>query len=487
MTGAKRSIIIHGHFYQPPRESPWTGLIPPEASAAPFANWNERILHEAYLANAHARLKQGSIIWVRNNYEALNFDFGPTLSEWLARHGRAAYGAILRADALSVERRDGHGNAIAQSYNHSILPLLSPADREVQIAWGIEDFRFRFQRLPEGMWLPECAVDPPTLEAVARAGIKFVILAPWQGEFRSEDSEAQSAAAGPFQWRSGDQRLLVFRYDRDLAGYVSFGDALSDGENLAATLIGQARALPEGATLLIATDGETFGHHKHTGASELARLVERIGQEPDLEITNCGEVAARGRIAGTFELHAASSWSCPHGVERWRSDCGCRLTEGTSQRWRAPLREAMEFVKRHVDATYAREAGAYLSDLQGALKESIRLAIDTDPAAAEDFFTRHKVSDEVARERLLSLFEMERAAHASFTSCAWFFDDFAGLEGRIALRWAARAVELAAFFGPSIEPELLERLRPIHSNRHELGDAATLYLSLKSREARGKI
>jgi hypothetical protein len=252
-------------------------------------------------------------------------------------------------------------------------------------------------------------------------------------------------------------------------------------------LIGQARALPEGSTLLIATDGETFGHHKPSGASELARLVERIRQEPDLEITNCAEVAGRGRIAGTCEIHGASAWSCAHGVERWRSDCGCRLTEGTSQRWRGPLREAMEFVKRHVDGIYMQEAGRCLADPLSALKESIRLAIDPDPAAAEAFFGRYQVSDETTRERLSSLFEMERAAHATFTSCAWFFDDFAGLEGRIALRWAARAVELATFFSPGIEPELLERLRPIKSNRHELGDAATLYLSLKSREARGKI
>lgn len=483
MSESKRSIVIHGHFYQPPRESPWTGLIAPEPTAAPFANWNERITSECYVANAHARLAAGSVIHLRNNYEHLSFDFGPTLMNWMARHGQQAYGAIVRADALSTQRLEGQGNAIAQSYNHSILPLLSDADKDLQIAWGIEDFRFRFKRPSAGLWLPECAADPATLAAVARAGIKFVILAPWQGRFEGSGAD-EAAGAGPFMWHGGELTLAVFRYDRELAGYVAFGDALNDGERWAEAIIARARGLAPGATLLIATDGETFGHHKRHGAAELARAFDRLAGEPDLTITNCAEVLRRAAPAGNFTLEGATSWSCAHGVERWRSDCGCRLTEGTSQSWRAPLRAAMEFVKGHIDAVYAREASSLVSNPQAALVESIRLALDPSPALAEEFFIRYKVSEEAARARLQSLFEMERAAHAAFTSCAWFFDDFAGLEGRIVLRWAARAVELAAFFAPSIEPELLERLRALHSNRRELGDGATLYLSLKAREPR---
>jgi len=480
MSEAKRSIVIHGHFYQPPRESPWTGLIAPEPSAAPFSNWNERITSECYGANAHAQVSAGPVIHLRNNYEHLSYDFGPTLMSWMARHGKQAYGAIVRADALSAQRLEGQGNAIAQSYNHSILPLLSDPDKELQIAWGMEDFRFRFKRQPLGIWLPECAVDPATLAAVARAGIKFVILAPWQGRFQAEES----AGAGPFVWRSDDLSLAVFRYDRELAAQVAFGDGLGDGERWAEAIIDRARGLAPDAPLLIATDGETFGHHRRHGASELARAFDRLSRESDLSITNCAEVLRRVAPAGDFTLDGATSWSCAHGVERWRADCGCRLTEGTSQSWRAPLREAMEFVKAQVDAVYAREAASLLADPRAALLQSIALALDPAPALAEEFFIRYKVGEEAARARLQALFEMERAAHTAFTSCAWFFDDFAGLEGRIVLRWAARAVELAAFFSPSIEPELLERLRALHSNRRELGDGATLYLSLKAREPR---
>ncbi|HLH77005.1 MAG TPA: DUF3536 domain-containing protein [Candidatus Binataceae bacterium] len=483
MSEAQRSIVIHGHFYQPPRESPWTGLIAPEPSAAPFSNWNERITSECYGANAHAPVSAGSVIHLRNNYEHLSCDFGPTLMGWMQRHGKQAYGAIVRADALSAQRLGGQGNTLAQSYNHSILPLLLDADKELQIAWGIEDFRFRFKRLPVGIWLPECAADPATLAAVARAGIKFVILAPWQGRFQAATAD-ESAGAGPFVWRSDDLSLAVFRYDRELSSQVAFGDALVDGERWADAIIARARGLAPGATLLIATDGETFGHHKRHGAAELARAFDRLAREPDLSITNCAEVLQRVAPAGNFTLEGVTSWSCAHGVERWRSDCGCRLSEGTSQSWRAPLREAMEFVKTQVDTVYAREAASVLADPRAALLESIGLALDPSPALAEQFFIRYKVGEEAARARLQALFEMQRAAQAAFTSCAWFFDDFAGLEGRIVLRWAARAVELAAFFSPSIEPELLERLRGLHSNRRESGDGATLYLSLKAREPR---
>ncbi|SRR5579875_140655 len=484
MTGEnKRYVIIHGHFYQPPRESPWTGLVAPEPSAAPFPNWNERILSECYGANARAHTMDGPLVRITNNYQWLSFDFGPTLMAWLSRHGQAAYRSVIRADAASIERT-GHGNAIAQSYNHSILPLLSAADKDIQISWGIEDFKFRFARPPEAIWLPECAADASTLEEVARAGLKSVILAPWQGEFRAADNPNSS---GPFIWRRGDLSLNVFRFDSELGGFVSFGDGLSDGARLAARIAERALSQPPGSVVLLATDGETFGHHKKAGAAELARALMILSENRELEITNCARVLSLGLQAGSFEINAASAWSCQHGVERWRSDCGCRLTHGTSQHWRYPLREAVDFVKRHADTLYDSIAGELLADPRQALRESIRLAIDRDPAAGEEMFKRHAVSEEKDRNRLMTLFEMQRAAHAALTSCGWFFDDFAGLEGRIVLRWAARAVELAAWYAPSIEPELLDRLRSITSNRREIADAATLYLSLKTREARGRI
>jgi len=480
-----RYVIIHGHFYQPPRESPWTGLVMPEPGAAPFANWNERILSESYIANARAHVTADRVVHIRNNYETLNFDLGPTLASWLEHHGKLAYRAFQRGDELSAELYDRHGNGIAQTYSHSIMPLLNERDRAVQLEWGSRDFNYRFKRRPEGVWLPECAVDDATLASIAQAGLKFTLLAPEQGRF--ESSEGSVHGAGPFLWQSGSDKVAVFRYNRELSAQVSFGDALNDGLALADKIVGYAMDLAPGAVLMIATDGETFGHHKRIGAAELARAIAALQARDGVILTNCGQYLATHPPAGTFHIDGASSWSCPHGIERWRSDCGCLMEAGTNQAWRQPLREAMEFVKHHAAATYDRFAGAIIEDPIAALMESISIIVNADNAVSDDFFRRHKVADEEKQIRLMRLFEMERAGHAALTSCAWFFDDFGGPEGRVALKWAARSVELAAEVAPSIENELLEQLRPINSNRREVGDAATLYLSLKTREARGRV
>jgi alpha-amylase/alpha-mannosidase (GH57 family) len=480
-----RYIIVHGHFYQPPRESPWTGLIAPEAGAAPFANWNERILSECYNANAHAHIMEGRVVRILNNYESLDFNFGPTLLGWMERHGKAAYRAIRMGDEAIAKERGGHGNAMAQAYSHSIMPLLSARDKEIQISWGIEDFVYRFGRRPEGMWLPECAVDEETLEALAQAGIKYTILAPNQGRF-SGDGIAPGEA-GPFEWRRGELSIAIFRFERELSGQIAFSDMLSDGARLADGLAHAAYALTPGAAVMVATDGETFGHHKKTGAAELARAFANLADRDGLAATNCGQYLAQHPVRGRFEIESASAWSCAHGVERWRSNCGCRLEGHTNQDWRGPLREAMEFIKNHADQVYDRFAPPLVADPAAVLKGAIRLFIDDNPATEQEFFARYRVADEKRREQLLRLLEMERAAQATLTSCAWFFDDFGGPEGRIVLRWAARTAELAAEFAPDVEHELLSRLREIHSNRREIGDAATLYLSLKTREVRGRV
>ncbi len=481
-----RHLIVHGHFYQPPRESPWTGLISPESGAAPYANWNERILAECYAANAVARVEDGKLVRLRNNYERLNFDCGPTLMRWLERHGDNACRAMLRGDEISRGAHGGHGNAIAQAYNHSILPLLSPRDRELQIAWGLAEFRHRFGRQAEGIWLPECAADEGTLESVAAAGVKFVVLGADQGQFRG--ASAADRSAGPFLWHGAGPRVAIFRFDRELSRAICAGGELAEGRPLAESLVKAMLELSPGAALLLACDGEYFGHHRRTGADQLARALAIVEQREDLAITNCAAyLAAHPAAQGEFAISSASSWSCPHGIERWRSDCGCRLNPKLSQGWRAPLRAAMEFTSAHCEAIYARFAAPIVSDPFAALKDSIGLVIDPAASAAERFFARHRVSDPARQERLTTLFEMQHAAHTTLTSCAWFFDDFGGPEGRVALRWAARAVELAAIFAPTIEPELLERLRAIRSGRREIGDAASLYLSLKMRESRGRM
>jgi alpha-amylase/alpha-mannosidase (GH57 family) len=428
---------------------------------------------------------EGHVVHVRNNYESIDFDFGPTLTSWMERHGKAAYRAIRRGDEVSRADHGGHGNAIAQSYNHSILPLLTPRDRELQIAWGVGDFVYRFGHAPEGIWMPECAVDDDTLEAIADAGLKFTIVGADQGRFSGNNNGDRSA--GPFLWRSGGRSVAIFRFDRGLAGEISFGDALQDGARLAERIVEAALGVDPGRAILIATDGETFGHHKKHGAAELARAIMLLNRRDDVIVTNLADYLSTHAPAGSIENVGPSAWSCAHGVERWHSNCGCRSDGATNQEWRRPLFDAMEFVTNHTLATYDRFAPPLVKDTNGALKDSVRIFVDPAAMVAEEFFNRHKVAEERNRETLMRLFEMVRAGQAAMTSCAWFFDDFGGLEGRVALRWAARAVELAAEFAASVEPELLERLRQIRSNRREIGDAATLYLSLKTREARGRI
>jgi alpha-amylase/alpha-mannosidase (GH57 family) len=480
-----RYVIIHGHFYQPPRESPWTGLILPEPGAAPFANWNERILSECYNANARAHVTDDRVVHIRNNYETLNFDLGPTLAGWLEHHGKLAYRAFQRGDELSAELYGGHGNGIGQSYSHSILPLLNERDRAVQIEWGIRDFQYRFKRRPEGIWLPECAVDDATLASVGQAGLNFTILAPEQGRFESHIDSVHEA--GPFLWQRDAAQVAIFRYCRELSAQVSFGEALTDGIALADKIAAYAADLQPGAALMIATDGETFGHHKRIGAAELARATAALQERDGIVLTNCAQYLVTHPPSGSFRIDGPSSWSCPHGVDRWRTDCGCRLDAGTSQQWRQPLREAMEFVRHHSSDVYDRFSAQIVSDPIAALTESMSIMVNPDNIVSDGFFKHHKVAGEEKQIQLMRLFEMERAAHAALTSCAWFFDDFGGPEGRVALKWAARAVELAAEVAPSVENELLARLRAIHSNRREIGDAAALYLSLKTREARGRV
>jgi hypothetical protein len=262
---------------------------------------------------------------------------------------------------------------------------------------------------------------------------------------------------------------------------------LRDGAALARMIAQTALTLSPGAAILAAFDGETFGHHKRNGAAELARAIAALQERDDIVVTNCADYLARYPAAGSFRLDAPSSWSCAHGIERWRSNCGCRMDPHTNQEWRGPLLAAMEFVKNHADGVYERFAQPLIPDPWTALRESARLFADPGLGVQEEFFTRHRAKDESAQEQMLRLFEMQRAAHAALTSCAWFFDDFGGLEGRVALRWAARAVELAAELLPSIESDLLQRLRDVHSNRREIGNAATLYLSLKARETRRRV
>lgn len=454
-----RSIVIHGHFYQPPREDPWLDDVPVEPSAAPFHDWNERIEHECYRAVVAARVyaPDGRIARIVNTLASISFNFGPTLLEWLERKAPNTYAAVLDADRLSRERNDGHGNAIAMPYYHEILPLASRREKVTEVRWGIADFRRRFGRDPEGMWLPETAVDPETLDVLAAEGIRFTILAPHQ-------VKGAPADGSPGLYRTpggGGRSIALFVYDGPISSDVAFGPFLKDAKAWLERLVAPGKT----RLVTVATDGETYGHHHRFGEIALAWLLDQLGRRPDVRVENCAAILARQPADREVKLVAPTSWSCPHGVERWRKECGCKMApeRSTQQRWRAPLRQALEWLAGELHARFEREGAAFFPD----------------PWAARDAYNPRDRQPWRAGE----LLELERNALRMFSSCGWFFDDIAGLESVQILKYAARAIELTGEDAPRLEAGLLERLAPAVSNDPAVGNGRDLYVSRVARPA----
>lgn len=461
---SRRSIVVHGHFYQPPREDPWTGLVPEQPSAAPFHDWNERITHECYAAATKARLlgEDGSVAQQMNVLESMSFNFGPTLLEWLEPNAPETYAAILEADRVSAERL-GHGNAIAMAYHHPILPLSTARDRRTEIRWGIADFRRRFGRAPEGMWLPETAVDTPTLEALAQEGIRFTIVAPHQ-----VDPVPDGGRPGLFTTPEG-REIALFVYDGALAHGVAFGNLLRDGVRWARLM-----ADTKGDTLRsLATDGETFGHHHTFGEMALARAFVELHGRDDIRVENYASYLAREGAHDPVTLVEPTAWSCAHGVDRWRAECGCAADPGSGrhQRWRAPLRAALEWFADELHAVFEAEGTALLGDPWAA-----RDALGGAPT--EELVGRPDGSD--ARTRAFELLEMERNALRLFTSCAWFFDDVGRIEPTQVLAYAVRALEHSGH-DERLRPELMRRLDLVTSNDPEVGSAADIFRRIEER------
>lgn len=429
----KGAVVIHGHFYQPPRENPWTGQVDVEPSAAPEHNWNARITKETYRP-------LGSV------YEYLSFDFGPTLLEWMEREASDVHESVIRADHASV-RRWGHGNALAMPFHHIILPLASRRDKETEVRWGIADFTRRFGRDPVGLWLPETAVDRETLDVVAGAGIAFTVLAPHQV------SKAPQQGLPVRIELNGGRSIAVFVYDGNLSHDVAFGGP--DANRWTEALNGTA----PGAITTIAVDGETFGHHHKGGDKTLATVLSRLQQSDRVTLTNFAATLAAYQPAETVNLVEPTSWSCPHGVERWRAACGCRMhpERPTQQNWRAPLRAAVNWLAGEIHTMYEREGG----DLPGGPWAFRDAAGASGPVDGDDNAAR--------------LVEMERGVLRAMTSCGWFFDDIAGLEGRQVLRYAAHAITLAGPEGGRLEAGFIERLGDARSNDPNAGSAADIF------------
>jgi alpha-amylase/alpha-mannosidase (GH57 family) len=469
---ATRSLVLHGHFYQPPRENPWLDWVEAEPTAAPAHDWNRRVEQECYRAVAAARLPDatGRIARIVNTLAWMSFDFGPTLLEWMEREAAATYRAVLEADRES-RARTGFGNAIAAPYHHVILPLATRRDKATEVRWGITDFRRRFGREPAGMWLPETAVDDETLDVLAVAGIAYTIVAPHQ--------VARPPAGGrPGRYRTAaGHEIALFVYDGGLSHDVAFGSLLEDAYAWAERLLATGGAADRERVVSLATDGETFGHHHRFGEMALARLLDILGRRPGVAVTNYAAVLAAGAPTETVSLVARTSWSCAHGVERWRGDCGCRVApeRGWNQRWRAPLRTALEWLAGELHAVFEREGGALLHDPWVA-REAYAETFGEPGTSLADLVAAHAARPLTADEtvRVRELLQLERDALALFTSCAWFFDDVGGLEPLQVLRYAAHALELSGAVEP-LERGLIERLAAAVSNDPALGDAARIY------------
>jgi len=506
-----RYLVIHGHFYQPPRENPWIESVETQDSAAPYHDWNERITAECYGRNGASRIvnTQNRILRIVNNYAQMSFNFGPTLLSWLAEHAELTYRSILHADRLSAQRFSGHGSAMAQVYNHIIMPLASRRDKELQVRWGIADFENRFSRKPEGMWLAETAVDTESLEVLAENGIGFTVLAPHQcaavrcmataspAKKPLEDAGWQLTENAtvdprrPYLVRLPSGRsIAVFFYDGPRSRAIAFEHLLNSGEGYALRMAGgfSSAAPTEPELVHVATDGESYGHHHRFGEMGLSYALQYIEAEELATVTNYGEYLHRFPPQWEARIAEATSWSCEHGVERWRSNCGCNGgKEGWNQRWRAPLRGALDELRDSLAPLVAALGATLFKDWKGATDRYIAVILDSEAAGNFLLAEQSRPLSKAEQVQALKLLELLRHAQLMYTSCAWFFDDISGIETVQVIAYAARALELASMlFGPeglalglalgsALEQPFLARLGEAQSNVTEEGTGADIY------------
>lgn len=497
---SERFVCIHGHFYQPPRENPWLEEVERQESARPDHDWNERVCRESYAPNAFSRILdgEGRIIRIVNNYSRMSFNFGPTLLSWMARKAPMTYEAILEADRMSLERYSGHGSAIAQAHGHLILPLANSRDKRTQVLWGIRDFEEHFRRRPEGMWLPETAVDLESLDLMAEEGIRFTILAPHQAaEVRAEGASVWEDVRGErvdprVPYRVGlpsGRDITVFFYDGPLSRAVAFENLLLDGGEFARRLRDFGGDGPSGLLRHLATDGETFGHHHKHGEMALSYALDLLETDESIRLTNYSEFLSLHPPRREARILEDTSWSCVHGVERWRANCGC-TTGGHpdwSQEWRGPVRDALNWLRDELTQRFEVAALEYFKDPWATRDRYIEVVVDRDWEDARGFLVaeagrRLSAEEEV---RALQLLELQRHAMLMFTSCGWFFDDLARIETLQVMRYAARAMHLVeVLFDVGLEEGFLERLARARSNVPALGNGADLY---RDRVRPGKV
>jgi alpha-amylase/alpha-mannosidase (GH57 family) len=488
----ERYVCIHGHFYQPPRENPWLESIELQYSAYPYHDWNERITAECYAPNATSRILDGEkrITEIVNNYMKISFNFAPTLLAWMEANAPEVFMAILFADHESQKSFSGHGSAVAQAYNHMIMPLANRRDKYTQVLWGIRDFEHRFKRQPEGMWLPETALDLETLDMMAELGLKFTILASHQAKRVRQISaenwdDVSSESIDPTRAYEvhlpSGRKLSLFFYDGPVSHAIAFEGLLANGDNFAGRLMGafsDQRSWPQ--LVHIATDGESYGHHHSNGDMALAYALHHIEANPLVKITNYGEYLEKHPPTHEVEIVENSSWSCVHGIERWRANCGCNSGghPGWNQEWRSPLRQALDWLRDTVSPKYEKEAGKFLKDPWLARDNYINLVLNRSPKSTWQFFADH-ATRELNKEEVvtvLKLLELQRHAMLMYTSCGWFFDELSGIETVQVIQYAGRVVQLAQdLFGDKIEESFLKPLELAKSNIPEHADGRSIY------------
>lgn len=489
----EKYFCIHGHFYQPPRENPWLEEIEVQPSATPYHDWNDKIAAECYSPNSASRIIDGKnqILKIINNYQKLSFNFGPTLLSWLKQYVPETYIRIIDADRLSQKERSGHGNAIAQGYNHLIMPLASKRDQQTQVIWAIRDFEHHFHRKPEGMWLPEAAVNMEVLQTLSEQGIQFTILAPHQArrirkigaEEWMETGQGNIDPTLAYKCFLRDGRsIVIFFYDAPISFSIAFDRVLESGDYFVQRIMkgfNSGRVWPQ--ILHLATDGESYGHHFKFGEMALTYALDYIERNNIAKLTNYGEYLEKYPPKFQVEIFENTSWSCAHGIQRWRANCGCNSGRyyGWNQQWRQPLREGLDRLKAALDELFEREGRRYLADPWVARDAYIGIILDRAQDNVEQFLARHRQQPLQADEkvRVLKLLEMQRCGLLMFTSCGWFFDDISGIETVQILKYAARAIQLAREVGGPLEIDrtLLDKLAEARSNVSEMGTGVDIF------------
>ncbi|HYI95282.1 MAG TPA: DUF3536 domain-containing protein [Bryobacteraceae bacterium] len=498
-----RYLCIHGHFYQPPRENPWLEAIELQDSAYPYHDWNERITAECYAPNAATRIldNEGRILQIVNNYSRISFNYGPTLLAWAKEKAPGLHQMIVNADVDSREHFSGHGSAIAQCYNHMIMPLANARDKYTQIYWGIEDFRFRFGRAPEGMWLPETAVDLESLDIMAELGIKFTILAPHQASrFRTVGAEDWIDISGgridptrPYTCTTpSGKQIAIFFYDGPISRAVAFEGLLNNGEVFASRLLNAYSDGRDWEELAhIATDGESYGHHHRYGEMALSYALHHIEENGLAKLTNYGEFLEKFPARHEAEIYENTAWSCAHGVGRWRENCSCNSGGhgGWNQEWRAPLREALDYLRDEVAPQYQASMEQYVEDAWQARNDYIQVVLDRSPEVRAAFLERHRkrVLTQAEEVTIWKLLELQRHAMLMYTSCGWFFDELSGIETVQVIQYAGRVVQLAQEIFNGVQTSFLYAGRGFLPSDDSLEESLDVRFTQKLARAKSNI